>query len=269
MVRGYVPQKITYVDDKPDIILATHQDIFNLQRADDRPAYGVAIESAAIMPGLYENLLANTPILRQRYKAIFTWHPACLQHDAQFYRQIPAYCGWINTEYGGGLGKDLINGADREPLSTITSDKQMCGGHQLRHIISSQLKNMNGFTGYGNFFKNPVANSWLGTANFRFQIVIENDCIDNYFTEKVLNCFQTRTIPIYWGCPNLAQFGFDTNGVVPLERFVEFMKKGGKLTDFCSVEEYNALRDAINSNYDLTASTYSRALEDIIYEKLG
>lgn len=39
---------------------------------------------------------------------------------------------------------------------------------------------------------------------------------EGYFTEKLLDCFLLRTVPIYWGCPNLADFGFDDAGVVAL-----------------------------------------------------
>ena len=46
---------------------------------------------------------------------------------------------------------------------------------------------------------------------FQFSIVIENSRQTNYFTEKILDCLLTKTIPVYWGCPNIGEF-FDTTG---------------------------------------------------------
>ena len=46
-----------------------------------------------------------------------------------------------------------------------------------------------------------------------FHVALENVRQCNYFTEKLLDCFLTRTVPIYWGCPNIADY-FDTDGML-------------------------------------------------------
>ena len=33
-----------------------------------------------------------------------------------------------------------------------------------------------------------------------FHIAIENVSQRSYFSEKLLDCFLTRTVPVYWGC---------------------------------------------------------------------
>lgn len=48
--------------------------------------------------------------------------------------------------------------------------------------------------------------------DYQFHIVIENCCRKNYFSEKLIDCFQTKTIPIYMGCTNIENW-FDTNGM--------------------------------------------------------
>ena len=45
-------------------------------------------------------------------------------------------------------------------------------------------------------------------------VAVENVRRPGYFTEKLLDCFLLRTVPVYWGCPDLAAFGFDVDGVV-------------------------------------------------------
>jgi hypothetical protein len=36
-----------------------------------------------------------------------------------------------------------------------------------------------------------------------FHIAVENVKIDNWYTEKISQSFATKTVPIYWGCPNI------------------------------------------------------------------
>ena len=46
-------------------------------------------------------------------------------------------------------------------------------------------------------FLNPKFIDFIN--NFRFAIVCENSPSDGYITEKILNCFHARVIPIYYG----------------------------------------------------------------------
>ena len=49
--------------------------------------------------------------------------------------------------------------------------------------------------------------------DYRFSIVIENCKRDYWFTEKLIDCLRTGTIPIYWGCPSIGDF-FDIRGFI-------------------------------------------------------
>jgi hypothetical protein len=48
-----------------------------------------------------------------------------------------------------------------------------------------------------------------------FSVVVENDFYDNYYTEKITDCFATGTIPVYLGSPNIGDV-FDTNGIISM-----------------------------------------------------
>ena len=50
-----------------------------------------------------------------------------------------------------------------------------------------------------------------------FSIAIENSRNGCYFTEKILDCFTTRTVPIYWGCPDIGDY-FDMNVIITFNR---------------------------------------------------
>ena len=46
-----------------------------------------------------------------------------------------------------------------------------------------------------------------------FSIAMENTQQDYYYTEKLIDCFLTQTIPVYWGCPSIGEL-FDVRGMI-------------------------------------------------------
>ncbi len=67
--------------------------------------------------------------------------------------------------------------------------------------------------------------------NSMFHLCIENSQQKNYFTEKIIDCFITKTIPIYWGCPNIEDF-FDKNGIIIVSDDInDIIKKINLLTE--------------------------------------
>jgi hypothetical protein len=45
-----------------------------------------------------------------------------------------------------------------------------------------------------------------------FGVAIENVSHRGWFTEKILDCFLLKTIPIYWGCSNIEDY-FNPKGI--------------------------------------------------------
>ncbi len=43
-------------------------------------------------------------------------------------------------------------------------------------------------------------------ANYKFTIAFEHTSAENYLTEKIWHAFFTGSIPIYWGCPQVAEY---------------------------------------------------------------
>ena len=50
-------------------------------------------------------------------------------------------------------------------------------------------------------------------SQYKFMICFENKQQDYYFTEKLINAYIGKTIPIYWGCPQLPEF-ININAIV-------------------------------------------------------
>lgn len=77
-----------------------------------------------------------------------------------------------------------------------------------------------------------------------FHIAIENNKAINYFTEKLIDCFVSKTIPIYWGCPNIGDF-FNLDGMIILDNIKDL-----KLINNLSKQFYIDRIEFIEDNYN-------------------
>ena len=80
-----------------------------------------------------------------------------------------------------------------------------------------------------------------------FHIGVENVKYNNWCTEKICDAFATKTVPIYWGCPNLAKFGYDENGIIRFNTKEELLDILNNLTP----EKYYEMLPSIEHNYTL------------------
>jgi hypothetical protein len=89
--------------------------------------------------------------------------------------------------------------------------------------------------------KSPLFNS-------QFHIAIENtNKIDNAFSEKLIDCFQTRTIPIYYGPKNIGNF-FNINGIFVCKNVDEIIEVCNSIDE----KTYDSLNKAIDENYKIS-----------------
>lgn len=110
------------------------------------------------------------------------------------------------------------------------------------------------------FGNNPILENKENLfEKFQFSIIIENSQQENYFTEKLCDCIITKTIPIYWGCPNISNF-FNTEGWIILNTtsLDELKEKLSKLTS----DYYKKYLSIIEGNY-LRAKYYSDFYENL------
>jgi len=151
-------------------------------------------------------------------------------------------------------------------VSSLTGFKTQTTGHKLRQdVYNSQHlfpSNYTFFVSNDNWLNDKRSNPSLGSKNedkidlfreYQFAIVIENSQQTNYFTEKLIDCLIMKTIPIYWGCPNIDEY-FNTNGWVFFDNVDSLL--GQKLPD------YEKFADVIEENYQ-KAISYSSVPRNI------
>lgn len=91
-------------------------------------------------------------------------------------------------------------------ISMITSDKNFMNGHEFRINLISELRSKkNHFDLFGRGF-NEIENKTEALLNYKYSIVVENSFYPYYWTEKIVDCLLTYTIPIYIGAKNITDF---------------------------------------------------------------
>ena len=56
-----------------------------------------------------------------------------------------------------------------------------------------------------------------------FSICIENHSENDYFSEKIIDAFNTYTVPIYYGCKNINTY-FDEKGIIKIESLEDLIE---------------------------------------------
>jgi len=150
-----------------------------------------------------------------------------------------------------------INYTKNYEVSFLCGEKQLLPGHRLRHNIFNNKKNINipnhilYSTHDKTFWENGKDRCW----DSMFHIAVENTKHNNYFTEKIIDAFLTKTLPIYWGCPNIDKY-FNKDGILTFETEEELFNIVNNLTP----EFYFSKLEIINKNYH-TALSYANYVE--------
>ena len=129
-------------------------------------------------------------------------------------------------------------------LSMIASPKTFVYGHNLRHNVARIHKEEMDLFGGAHGSSRIGKTAWdkeEALNDYRFQIVVENDKYETYYTEKLTDCFATGTIPIYWGAPDIGEL-FNEEGIIQLTP--TFNPKD------LTVDLYQSKMNAIQDNFE-------------------
>lgn len=203
------------------------------------PKYGWLLESKYITPQIVDSVRMFPEQYLETFDLIFTHNQDLLKLDSKF-KWVPAQGFWI---------KEPKVYEKSKMISMIASNKKMCDGHRLRLQWVERLWGQVDM--YGRGF-NEIALKEDGLCDYMFSIAIENGQYETYFTEKLLDCFATGTIPVYLGAPDIGNY-FNKDGIIDL-------------TDEFDVSDeiYYSKIDAIKDN--LERAKKMEVLEDFIWQ---
>lgn len=227
-----------------DIVVYTDGRLF--ESKDKDKSIGWLIEPIEIYSGSYDYVKNN----KEKFKTIFTYEKDLLNIGSPFEFYPFGGC-WIQPENQKIYDKS-------KNISIISSNKKQTTGHKLRHDVISKYSNFLDIYGRG---YSPIEYKIEGLKDYRFSIVIENCKRDYWFTEKLIDCFRTGTIPIYWGCPSIGDF-FNTEGMIIFDTIEELE------TIISSLNE-----DLYNSKLKFMEENFNKSLDyilpdEIIYQKI-
>lgn len=137
--------------------------------------------------------------------------------------------------------------------------KNQIEGHKLRHKIYNQENKIN--IPHRWILSCPIEEKNINFNDNMFHVAVENTKQPNLFTEKIIDAFLTKTIPIYRGCDNIGDF-FDQNGVIEFDNEEELINIINSLTE----KDYWDRKEAIEYNYQMAIefSNYFGRLTDIV-----
>lgn len=93
-------------------------------------------------------------------------------------------------------------------ISVILSGKKITSGHVRRENLISELKKMpigEYIDVYGEGYI-PLKDKWLAIYPYKYHIVIENERVNGYWSEKIADSFLGYSMPIYDGCKDIHNF---------------------------------------------------------------
>lgn len=212
---------------------------------DDKVKYAWMVESPEIIAEKYAWVEQNA----EYFKHIFTFRKSLLDIDPAKFKFVPGGSCWIKEKDWGIHEKSKL-------VSIIASDKNLTSGHRLRLAIVQALGSQMDVYGRGiNYIPDKIA----GLRDYRFSFAVENTKEDYYFTEKLLDCFMTGTVPIYYGCPSIGQF-FNLEGILTIDNLAE----AEAIRKDLSPELYQKMRPAILDNYARCLEQFL-SYEDYLY----
>jgi len=167
--------------------------------------------------------LYNSSFLNQ-FKHIIT-SQRNIKHKGLFFSQ-QALMWMVGGKYSEGRWKDEFtkdydelkqtNILEKDKIiSVVLSNKHLTSGHVRKNDFVEKLKFHFGkrldVFGVGH---NEIEDKWDAIAKYRYHLVLENSSVNDYWTEKLSDCYLAGSFPFYYGCKNI-------NSYFPAEAYIE------------------------------------------------
>ncbi|MFH5805568.1 hypothetical protein [Alienimonas sp. DA493] len=203
-----------------------------LFRASRRRRVAVLVES----PNEPQN--AHFPALAARFAATLT-HSRRLAELGSPFRRLDYGTRFVAAAEEHEADGPIVKTADLSFVGSVAHAD--VAGYGLRRRVAAALAER-GVPCFGRGIA-PFEEKSATLLPFRFSVAMENVREDWYFTEKLIDCWECRTIPVYWGPPCVAE-EFDPRGLVTFEALEDLLGLLPTLT----AERYEAMRPFAEAN---------------------
>ena len=197
--------------------------------------------------GIHDFAIHNSKV----FSAILTWSDEVISgcDNAVLF---PFGTSWLTDEYISKMEHPINK---KFEVSFLRGGKKKAPGHDLRWVLYDNRDEVKIPTKFFDVLNDYDPNTGFHTDQnakeivwdeSMFHIAIENHSHNGYFTEKIVDAFLTKTIPIYWGCKDIDKY-FDTKGMILFETYEEAIEKINKLTE----KDYHDRKEYMDKNYKL------------------
>jgi hypothetical protein len=224
-------------DNINDFVVFTENMFHLVDRYNEKIKVGFIIESELINPTIYEYI--KNPINYNKFNFIYTFSKDLININPEKFKYYSFGGCWIYPS-------DRLIYDKTKNISIISSIKKITFGHKLRHKIIENFNNkIDGIYGGGYKFIN---NKIEGLKDYRYSIVVEQANHNGLFSEKLIDCFVTGTIPIYWGCDSKINEYFNLESILQFNDINEL----SLILEKCDENFYNNNLRAIKENFDIS-----------------
>jgi len=212
-----------------------------------------------------DHVIAN----QHYYTKIITSNPKILDNCKNAVKE-PYGTTWLNKSPHHPDSLGVFNDSLGD-LPKNNSISMVCGslkgkyGYDVRHLIWSHKNKIKGKIKFYSSTRFPIPGEELLPNDDKinlfysmYSVVVESSSEPNYFSEKLIDCLITKTIPVYWGCPNIEEY-FDTTYWIKPENML--------VTEYSEHYYWNNIQK-INENFE-KAKQYARPFLDRILEKIN
>jgi len=222
-------------DNINDFIVFSEDSFSSVDKYNEKIKVGFIIESPQIKPQSYDYI--RNPFNYNKFDLIFTFSQDLIKHNPDKFKYYPFGGCWIYPE-------DRCVHQKTKNISIISSIKKTTSGHQLRHaIVDSFRPQIDGIYGGGYKF---VENKLEALKDYRYSIVVEQGNHNAMFSEKLIDCFVTGTIPIYWGCEGSIGEYFNPDGILQFNKLSDIPD----ILEKCTEDFYAKNLPAIIENFE-------------------
>ena len=209
--QGREPETFVYRYIRPGrstalpFVLLENKNILQWKRYPAKKYFGWLSESSLIIEKTISLILKNIAEYEKVFIRIFT-------SDQRLIEKSPLFEHGPNGSTLPWVRPIEKNFKKKHLLSIIASDKQETEGHRLRDKAIRTYQPIDVF-GRG---RREIQDKEVALWPYYFSVCVENGKYPNYFTEKITDCFASKTVLIYWGNPNIGEI-FDSKGILLYE----------------------------------------------------
>ena len=188
------------------------------------------VESPDIAPEIYDPSRINF----KKFKRVITFHRGLLNTLPNAVEGLMGGCHIHEP--------DIYQHPKSKLVSMVASSKDSTAGHKFRCSVANRLQGSVDLFGRGR--ARPLVNKADGLRDYAFSVAVENCRVPDYFSEKLIDCFLTATVPIYWGVPSIGNW-FNLDGILRFDTEEEAARIVGGLT----MDQYLKMLPAVTDNF--------------------